>query len=124
MPSDDPVQCLEDIRANIARIRGHVEGMDEEAFLQDAKTQDAVERCIERIAEAARKLGDLFDQDYPGLDLPALRRLGSVLRHDYDGVQPALLWGFVRKRLGPLDAMARAELARGCARYSTNSSSS
>jgi uncharacterized protein with HEPN domain len=112
MPSKDPAQRLEDIRANVARIRRHVEGMDEAAFLRDAKTQDAVERCIERIAEAARKLGDLFDADHPGLDLPALRQLGSVLRHDYDGVQPVLLWGFVRNRLGPLDAMARKELSR------------
>lgn len=112
MPSNDPVQRLEDIRANVARIRAHVEGMDEAAFLRDAKTQDAVERCIERIAEAARKLGETFDRDYPNLDLPALRRLGSVLRHDYDGVQPALLWGFVKNRLGPLDAMAEKELGR------------
>jgi uncharacterized protein with HEPN domain len=112
MPSKDPAQRLEDIRANVARIRQHVEGMDEEAFLKDAKTQDAVERCIERIAEAARKLGEAFDADHPGLDLPALRQLGSVLRHDYDSVQPVLLWGFVRTRLGPLDAMAEKELAK------------
>lgn len=112
MPSDDPVQRLEDIRANAARIRAHVEGMGQAEFLRDAKTQDAVERCIERIAEAARKLGEAFDADYPGLDLPALRRLGSVLRHDYDSVQPALLWGFVANRLDLLEAMARKELAR------------
>ena len=112
MPSKDPIQRLEDIRENITRVRRHVERMDEEAFLRDAKTQDAVERCIERIAEAARKLGDVFDADYPGLDLPALRQLGSVLRHDYDGVQPTLLWGFVANRLGPLEAMTRKELAK------------
>lgn len=112
MPSDDPVQRLEDIRENIARIRAHVERMDETAFLRDAKAQDAVERCIERISEAARKLEDRFDADHPNLDLPALRRLGSVLRHDYDSIQPVLLWGFVRNRLDPLEAMARKELAR------------
>lgn len=33
--------------------------MDLKAFREDAKTYDAVERCLERIAEAAANLGDL-----------------------------------------------------------------
>ncbi len=110
MPSNDPAQRFDDILENIGRIRSYTEGMDEAGFLKDAKTKDAVERCFERIAEAIRKLGDQFDVDYPDLDLPALRGFGSVLRHDYDSVQPALLWGFVRDRLVPLEAMARSEL--------------
>lgn len=112
MPSNDPAQRLDDILENIRRIRSYTKGMDETGFLKDAKTIDAVERCFERIAEAARRLGDRFDADYPALDLPALRGFGSVLRHDYDSVQPALLWGFVRDRLDPLEAMARIELER------------
>ena len=112
MPSDKPARRLGDIVENIARVRAHVAGLDEAAFVRDAKTVDAVERCIERIAEAARKLGDAYDGAYPALALPALRQLGSILRHDYDGVQPILLWGFVRDRLAPLEAMARKELAK------------
>ena len=112
MPSNDPAQCLDDILENIRRIRAYTEGMDEAGFLQDTKTIDAVERCFERIAEAARRLGDRLDSDYPALDLPALRGFGSVLRHDYGSVQPALLWGFARDRMEPLEAMARAELER------------
>jgi len=110
MPSNDPAQRLDDILENIGRIRSYTKGMDEAGFLKDAKTKDAVERCFERIAEAVRKLGDQFDADYPDLDLPALRGFGSVLRHDYDSVQPALLWGFVKDRLVPLETMARSEL--------------
>lgn len=111
MPSDDPAQRFDDILENIGRIRAYTEGMDETDFLKDAKSRDAVERCLERIAEAVRKLGDGFDRKYPDLDLPALRGLGNVLRHDYDIVQPSLLWGYVTNRLDPLDAMARTELA-------------
>ena len=110
MPSNGLAQCLDDILDNIGRIRSYTEGIDEAGFLEDAKTKDAVERCFERITEAARRLGDRFDADYSDLDLPALRGFGSVLRHDYDSVQPALFWGFVRDRLDPLEAMARTEL--------------
>ncbi|MBT7285566.1 MAG: hypothetical protein HN834_08910 [Rhodospirillaceae bacterium] len=48
-------------------------------FLRDQITIDAVERCMQRITEAARILGDQFDLDYPDLNLPELRKFGSVL---------------------------------------------
>ena len=107
-----PEQRLDDILENIARIRDHIGKMDETAFLQDAKTIDATERCIERVAEAAQKLGERFDTDYPDLDLPALRKIGSVLRYDYDSVQPVFLWVFAKDRLAPLKAMAEEELKK------------
>ncbi len=109
MPSDDPARRLDDILENITRIRTYTAGLDEAEFLSDGKTVDAIERCLQRIAEAARKLGDRFDDDYPALNLRALRRFGSALRHDYDSIQPTLLWGFIRDRLDPLEAMARSE---------------
>jgi len=112
MPSNDLAQRFDDILENIGRIHRYTEAMDETGFLEDAKTIDAVERCFERIAEAFRKLGNRFDADYPTLDLPALRGFGNVHRHDYDSVQPVLLWGSVRERLAHLEAMARMERKR------------
>lgn len=112
MPSKDLDQRLDDILENITRIRTYTAGLDEAEFLSDGKTVDATERCLERIAEAARKLGDRFDANYPALNLHALRRLGSALRHDYDSIQPTLLWGFIRDRLDPLEAMARIEMEK------------
>jgi hypothetical protein len=40
--------------------------MDGTAFEKDQKTYDAVERCLERISEAAAKLGDLAASLVPG----------------------------------------------------------
>lgn len=97
---------------NITRIRAHVGGADADAFLASPLVQDAVERCLERIAEAARKLGDAYDSEFPDVGLRELRRLGSVLRHDYDAIHPTLIWGFVEHRLEPLEAMAKMVLAR------------
>ncbi len=109
MPSKYPTQRLDDIIDNICRIRTYVEGMDEAIFKDDDKTIDAVERCFERIAEAARKIGEQYDEVYPELKLHSLRQFGSALRHDYDSIQPILLWGFVCDRLDPLEEMARLE---------------
>src|SRR5260370_37096020 len=84
--SSDPARRLRDILANIDRIRRHVRGMTAQRFASDGKTQDAVERCLQRISDAARKIGDRLNEKFPALELPKLRHIGSVLRHDYDDV--------------------------------------
>jgi len=60
VPSKDPVQRFEDILENILLIEEFTNGMDLNAFLEDLKTRDATERCMERISEAAKKLGELW----------------------------------------------------------------
>lgn len=59
MPSKDPVQRFEDILENIVLIEEFTKGMNANSFLEDLKTRNATERCIERISEAARKPGEL-----------------------------------------------------------------
>lgn len=58
MPSKDPVQRFQDILENVSRIEVYTARMNAERFLEDLRTYDAVERCLERISEAAKKLGD------------------------------------------------------------------
>jgi uncharacterized protein with HEPN domain len=97
--------------ANIARIRRHTKSMTARRFAADEKTQDAVERCLARISEAARKLGDSLDEKYPAVEFHKLRQLGSVLRHDYDDVSHDLLWRTITERLDLLEEACRRELA-------------
>jgi hypothetical protein len=56
LPSDKPLRRLEDIIENAQAIQRYETGMDLTAFAKDQKTYDAVERCLERISEAAAKL--------------------------------------------------------------------
>lgn len=112
MPTDRPGQRLADIRDTIQRIESHVAGMTVQQYRADRKARDAVERCLERIAEAARKLGDRYDAAYPELDLPNLRRMGRVFRHDYDHVDADVVWATLENRLPALKAMAEQEIAR------------
>ncbi|MGI4799002.1 MAG: HepT-like ribonuclease domain-containing protein [Janthinobacterium lividum] len=80
-------------------------GMDRAAFDADRRTRDAVERCLERVSEAATKLGDEADRLAPGPPWQAVRTLGNVLRHAYDQVDPARIWEIVTQDL-PRMAMA------------------
>jgi uncharacterized protein with HEPN domain len=112
VPSSEPHQRLRDILDNISRIRSYIKGLSAKRRFADHKTQDAVELCLERICEAARKLGDVLDDKYPEAEFPKLRQLGSVLRHDYDDIDTDLLWRSVKERLDPLELACRSELDR------------
>ena len=60
MPSrHDPAASLADILENLERIEDYVAGLDREAFGGDTLRRDAVERCLERICEAAFRLGEM-----------------------------------------------------------------
>ncbi len=89
-----------------------MQGIAVQQLVADPKTQDAVERCLERICEAARKLGDALDAKYPEVEFAKLRQLGSVLRHDYDDIDTDMLWRSVTERLDPLEHACSRELAK------------
>jgi uncharacterized protein with HEPN domain len=116
MPSRQRDRRLNDIIENVDRIRRHVREMTLDEYLQNEKTRDAVERCLQRISEAAAKLGDLMDDRYPEVPWRDIRRFGNVLRHDYDEVDGVLLWRTIQERLDPLRHACAAELGRRGAR--------
>jgi hypothetical protein len=66
VPSSRPVTRFLDILDNIRLIQSYLEGMDRAAFEADSRTRDAVERCLERLSEAATKLGSQVDELAPG----------------------------------------------------------
>ena len=108
MPSDVPFRRLEDILDNIGRIERYTEGYDFERFMEDQQCQDAVERCLARISEAAKKLEGTVDRVAPDVPWPDIRGLGNILRHDYNGVYPNSIWAIVVNDLGPLKQAVEA----------------
>ncbi len=105
MPTDRPFQRIHDILMNIASIEEYTKKLNRQTFSDNRMAVDAVERCLERIAEAARKLGDQFDAAVPDdVDLHAVRQFGSVLRHDYDAVDTDIIWNVLIKKLPKLKA--------------------
>ena len=76
--------------------------MDFGAFVADTKTADATERCILRISEAAIKLGGFAEEHLPNHDWPAIRRIGNILRHDYDRISLRMIYDTAKVNLEPL----------------------
>jgi uncharacterized protein with HEPN domain len=112
LPSKKPSRRLEDILENIERIRQYTAGYDLERFEADRQCRDAVERCLLRISEAARKLEGIEDKIAPDQPWAEMRRLGNVLRHEYDGVDLVTIWQIVTEDLPSLQNAIQQALTR------------
>lgn len=77
MPSDRPARRLRDIVDNATAIEQYVAGLTEQSLHADRKTRDAVERCLERISEAAAKLGNEATRLVPDQSWPEIRAFGQ-----------------------------------------------
>jgi len=73
---------------------------------------DAVERCLERISEAAAKLGELAPVLMPDQPWRDIRALGNRLRHDYDDISQDRHWNIVQTDLPSLCAACEDALRR------------
>jgi uncharacterized protein with HEPN domain len=112
LPSSKRLDRLNDIIDNCDRIARHVAGMSREAYFADEKTTDAVERCLQRISEAAYKLGTYIDEIYPGSPWKEARGIGNILRHKYDEVTNELIWTSIEEDVSRLRESAVKEIAR------------
>jgi len=109
LPTERPAERIRDILTNIGAVERYTAGLTAKTFATDRMVVDAVERCLERIAEAARKLGAEFDAKVPDdLDLHKVRQFGSVLRHDYDAIDNGVIWNAVAAELPKLKAAFEA----------------
>jgi len=112
LPSEKPARRLEDIVENAQAALRYTAGMDEVAFEGNRLVYDAVERCLERISEAAAKLGELAPVLIPDQPWRDIRALGNRLRHDYDDISQDRLWDIVRNGLPSLCAACEVALRR------------
>jgi uncharacterized protein with HEPN domain len=77
MPSSrNPANCLADIVENAERIDGYIAGLDQTQFELNGLVRDAVERCLERICEAAHRLGTNAEVLVPGQPWGEIRGMG------------------------------------------------
>ncbi len=113
MPSNRPVARLQDVIANCDRIAAHTRGIaDAATYGADSKTVDAVERCLQRISEAAIKLGADLDARYPDAPWREVRGIGNILRHRYEDIMDDLIWHSVQHDVPRLRASAMQEIER------------
>ena len=97
-------------------IRNETAELTLNAFEHDRRKRWSVERGIEIISEASRRLSADLKARHPGIPWPKVAGIGNVLRHEYEDVSPPVLWKVAREDLPQLEQACREELAAAQAR--------
>lgn len=104
---------LEHIVQAIDRIQQYIEDIDEVAFIQDCRTQDAVIRNLEIIGEASNNIEKRFpDFAAKHTEVPwvVAYEMRNVLAHGYFQVDLSVVWRTLEVDLPQLDGQIKALL--------------
>lgn len=89
------------ILEGVSRIEKYTaDGRD--AFMRDSKTQDAVLRNLQTLAESTQRLSAALRAAHPDVDWERIAGFRNVLVHDYLGINMARVWEIVAHGLPEL----------------------
>jgi len=86
MPKRDNDLLLSDMIECGKKILNYVKGMDFDAFINDAKTVDAVIRNFEVLGEASKYISLEIKSKNPFVEWRKIGDFRNVLIHDYFGI--------------------------------------
>src|SRR6266446_1271458 len=92
MPSEADAAGNWDMLRAARAVGRFVMGRTRESYLADEILQAAVERKIEIIGEAARKVSSTFQAAHPEIPWSKIRGQRHVLAHDYGDIEHDRLW--------------------------------
>jgi uncharacterized protein with HEPN domain len=72
-----------------------------DAYLESVLTQSAVERQLEILGEAARRLSEEFRQAHSEISWREIIGLRNILSHRYDEVKQQSIWMVITSELDP-----------------------
>ena len=97
--SRNPTLYADQILEAITNIYADIDGKTLENFRADRRTRQLVERNLEILSEASRRLPDEFKRKESDIPWRNIAGIGNVLRHDYYRSNPEILWEICRKDL-------------------------
>ena len=77
-------------------------------FQSDRILRYAVERSIEIISEASRRIPEVWKQTQPQIAWRAIAGIGNMMRHEYHVSSAEIVWNAVQDDLAPLAAAVQA----------------
>ena len=95
-PSEDNLESLWDMRQAIYHIQNFTTGISEIEYCENLLVQSAVERQLEILGEAARRVSREFQIAHPEVDWRNTIGLRNIISYRYDRVEQDKLWEIVQ----------------------------
>ncbi len=92
-------QHLSDIVDSAKPAIQYCSTVSEEEFLEDIRLQDSVIRRIEIMGEAVRRIPQEERSAWPGLPWGAIMGMRNMMIHQYDDIDPLIVWETVKEDL-------------------------
>lgn len=102
---------LDDIWQSINKIYQYTTNINEDIFLTDEKTQDAVCRNFSIIGEAASRLTEDFKAHYTQINWRIIKDFRNKIIHDYIGTDYREVWKIIQQGLPTLKHQIESILA-------------
>jgi uncharacterized protein with HEPN domain len=93
-----------DILETIERVQLRTAGRTFAEFQADWEFRFAIQRAIEIISEASRRIPPELKELRPEIQWRRVAGIGSVLRHDYHTISDKVIWDVVQEESPPLKA--------------------
>lgn len=103
-----PRAALEDIAEAIALIERYLQGRERGDLDREPMLRQAIERNIEIVSEASRRLPDAWKARHPAVPWRKVAGIGNVMRHDYDRIDNTVLWRAATVEMRALKAAVEA----------------
>ena len=88
---------IHDILDTIARVESKVAGKDFEEFQGDWEFRFVLQRALEVVSEATRRLPDELKADRPEIHWRSIATIGNILKHEYHTISDRVVWNAVHQ---------------------------
>jgi uncharacterized protein with HEPN domain len=99
------VEAIESVEINLR-------GVTEKQFYASEVMQGFVERKLEILGEATKRISDEFKQRYPDIPWQEMSAMRNILIHEYDDVDSPIVWDTATQHLLPLKKQIRQLLQK------------
>jgi uncharacterized protein with HEPN domain len=103
-PDKKDAVYLWDVIEAAEAVQGFVAGVRYEQYLEDRKLQMAVERAVEIIGEAARRISPQFKEAHPEIPWRLIVAQRNVLAHEYGEIKQDRIWALTLRHIPELVA--------------------
>ena len=93
---------LQDMITAVDRIQRIASALNFDQFNANIEQQWSIERGIEIISEASRRIPDEMTSRHAQIPWRDIRGIGNRIRHDYEKIDPFIVWTIATKHLTEL----------------------